>query len=174
MEEVNNETNEAIESEDQEQIEEANLILASRWRRLGGAIIDSVISGIIGFIFMAQMGILKKMFEGVQMTITEQIYLFIIGWVTFLIIQGYFLYKRGQTIGKALVNTRIVDLKGNIPNFGKLLLLRYFVFGLIAQIPFIGGLCGLADVLFIFGEERRCLHDYLAGTVVINISDSSY
>ena len=116
---------------------------------------------------MAQMGILKKLFEGVKMTITEQIYLFIIGWVVFLIINGYLLYKRGQTVGKALVGTKIVDLNGNIPNFGKLLLLRYFVFGLIAQIPFIGGLFGLADVLFIFGEDRRCLHDYLAGTVVI-------
>ena len=171
MEEENNETNEATELEDKEQIEEVNLTLASRWKRLGGAIIDSIISMIIAFIFMSQMGILKRLFEGERMTITEQIYLFIIGWAAFLIIQGYLLYKRGQTIGKALVGTKIVDLKGNIPNFGKLLLLRYFVFGLTAQIPFIGGLFGLANVLFIFGEDRRCLHDHLAGTVVINESD---
>ncbi|MEJ2647427.1 MAG: RDD family protein, partial [Sedimentisphaerales bacterium] len=77
---------------------------------------------------------------------------------------------RGQTIGKALLSTKIVDLKGNIPNFGKIILLRYFLFGLLAQIPFIGGLFNLADALFIFGPERRCMHDYFAGTVVINES----
>ena len=171
MDEVNNEineTNETIESDDQEQIDEINLNLASRWKRLGGAIIDGVISSIIVFIFMAQRGVLKRSFEGVAMTINEHIYLFIISWAAFLIINGYLLYKRGQTIGKALVNTKIVDLKGNIPNFGKLFFLRYFIFGLIAQIPFVGYLFNLADPLFIFGKDRRCLHDHLAGTVVID------
>lgn len=171
MDEVN-ETNEAIESDNVEQENGINLYLASRWRRLGAAIIDGIISMIVVFVSMHQMGILKRSFEGVKMTINEQLYLFIISWVAFLIINGYLLYKRGQTVGKLMVNTQIVDLKGKIPNFGKILLLRYLVFGLIAQIPLIGGLFNLVDILFIFGRERRCLHDYLAGTVVINESDS--
>ena len=60
MEEVNNETNETIEMEDKEQIEEVNLNLASRWKRLGGAIIDSVISGIIGFHIHGSNGYTQK------------------------------------------------------------------------------------------------------------------
>jgi uncharacterized RDD family membrane protein YckC len=28
-------------------------------------------------------------------------------------------------------------------------------------------LYGLIDVLLIFGSERRCIHDYLAGTKVV-------
>ena len=166
-----NEAGEAAEMEETQQTDGIYPNLASRWRRLGGSIIDGVIASIIGFIFMVKMGVFKKIMNGMQMTITETIYLFIIAWVAFLIIQGYLLYKRGQTVGKILVNTKIVDLHGNIPNFGKLIFLRYFIFGLIGQIPFVGGLFGLADALFIFGEDKRCLHDHLAGTIVVNESN---
>jgi uncharacterized RDD family membrane protein YckC len=85
-----------------------------------------------------------------------------------LALNGYLLFKRGQTIGKVAVKTRIVDLSGNIPHFGKLLVLRYLVPALVAQIPIVGSLTILVDILFIFGKEHRCLHDYLAGTRVID------
>ena len=32
----------------------------------------------------------------------------------------------------------------------------------------------LVDILFIFGKERRCVHDYIAGTKVIDVSDEVY
>ena len=175
MDEINetSEANEAIEYDDTEEINAISLNMASRWKRLAGAIIDGIVSGMIMVIIMYQMGLLQKTFERVPFTISEKIYIFIIGWLIFLVIQGYLLFKRGQTIGKALVSTKIVDLNGNIPNFGKIFFLRYFIFGLIGQIPFVGGLFNIADVLFIFGAERRCIHDYLAGTVVINESNAA-
>jgi hypothetical protein len=37
------------------------------------------------------------------------------------------------------------------------------------MIPFIGNFVNLADALFIFGEEHRCLHDHIAGTKVISV-----
>jgi len=40
---------------------------------------------------------------------------------------------------------------------------------LVSQVPQVGGLIGLVDILFIFGKERRCLHDLLAGTRVVNV-----
>ena len=40
---------------------------------------------------------------------------------------------------------------------------------LVAQIPYIGAFLILADVLCIFREDRRCLHDHLAGTRVIDL-----
>jgi len=30
------------------------------------------------------------------------------------------------------------------------------------------GFINLLDSLLIFGKERRCLHDYLAGSIVVN------
>lgn len=68
----------------------------------------------------------------------EQVASGVVGCIAFLLVNGYLLLKRGQTIGKLLVKTRIVDLTGNPPNFGKLLVLRYLVLGLVAQIPMIG------------------------------------
>jgi len=47
-------------------------------------------------------------------------------------------------------------------------LLRSWVNGLIGLVvPFYG----LVDILFIFGSERRCLHDLIAGTVVVKPND---
>jgi len=46
--------------------------------------------------------------------------------------------------------------------------LCYVLPSLVAQIPLVGVLVALANALFIFGEENRCLHDHLAGTWVIN------
>ncbi len=141
--------------------------LASRWKRLGGMMLDGVISMVIIFPLMLVTGVLQRAFSGEGMTIGQQAAFYVVGWVVFLILNGYLLVNRGQTIGKVAVKTKIVDLQGNIPSFGKLLLLRYLVFGLVAQIPIVGNLAGLVNALFIFGKERRCLHDYIAGTRVV-------
>ena len=140
--------------------------LAGRWKRLGGALIEGVIYMVIMVPIMLATGIFQKAFSGERMTIGQQTAVFVVGQVVFLALNGYLLFNRGQTIGKVAVKTKIVDLSGNIPNFGKLLVLRYLILGLVAQIPIISGLV-LVDVLFIFGKERRCLHDYIAGTRVV-------
>jgi hypothetical protein len=67
-----------------------------------------------------------------------------------------------------LVKTKIVDLDGKLPFFGKIVISRYLFLGLISQLPIIGLITALVDCLLIFGRERRCLHDYLAGTKVVN------
>ena len=46
---------------------------------------------------------------------------------------------------------------------GRLFWLRNVVNGALAIIP----LYGLIDVLFIFAEQRQCLHDKLADTIVV-------
>jgi uncharacterized RDD family membrane protein YckC len=52
---------------------------------------------------------------------------------------------------------------GQIPSAGRLLGMRYVVNSLLGNVPFYT----LLDVLLIFGDERRCIHDYLAGTKVV-------
>ncbi len=140
---------------------------ASRWKRLGGALIDSLISLVIILPFMLATGMLQRGLSGDGMTIGQQASFFAVGWVVFFILNGYLLFNRGQTIGKVAVKTKIVDLNGNLPNFGKLVVFRYLIIGLICQIPLVGGFAGVVNVLFIFGKEHRCLHDYIAGTRVI-------
>jgi hypothetical protein len=36
------------------------------------------------------------------------------------------------------------------------------------MVPCVGGLFPWIDALYIFGEERRCLHDLMAGTKVLD------
>lgn len=142
--------------------------LASPWKRLGAALIDGLMAMIIFVPIMSLTGVLQQTLNGQPLTLNQQIALFVGGWIVFLIWNGYLLYHKGQTIGKAVTKIRIVDQNGDVPSFGTLIGLRYFVPGLVAQIPFVGGLLSLVDVLFIFGQEHRCLHDQLAGTWVIN------
>jgi uncharacterized RDD family membrane protein YckC len=106
--------------------------LASRWARLGGALIDSFIALAITLPIMLATGVFQQAWRGEPMSLGQQAAFFVLGLLVFLMLNGYLLYKRGQTIGKVVVKTRIVDLGGNIPNFGKLFVLRYLVIGLVA------------------------------------------
>ena len=74
------------------------------------------------------------------------------------------LRREGQTVGKFLLRIRIVDeetgVKGTV--FSNIVL-RYFVNWLLTLIPpYV-----VIDHAFIFAKNRRCVHDYLAGTKVV-------
>jgi uncharacterized RDD family membrane protein YckC len=72
----------------------------------------------------------------------------------------------GQTIGKMVLGIQIRTLDGQLPGFFQGVILRNWLRQLLSFIP----LFGLIDVLFIFGDNRRCLHDYLAGTRVYSLN----
>ena len=94
------------------------------------------------------------------------------GFGSFLAIHGYFLATSGQTVAKRMLGMQIVSVEDNrtLP-FGKLIGLRYAPLYLVGLIPVLGNLIGLINPLTIFGNERRCLHDYVAGTKVIRVYD---
>ena len=82
--------------------------------------------------------------------------------------QIFLLCSKGQTIGKRLLGIRIARLDdGTNPGFLGAVLLRGFVPGMISAVPLVGALFSLVDVLCIFREDRRCVHDLLAGTRVV-------
>jgi len=56
---------------------------------------------------------------------------------------------------------------GSQRSIARLFWLRNFVSGLPGAIPFLGKLYSLVDPLFIFGEQRRCIHDHIADTIVV-------
>jgi uncharacterized RDD family membrane protein YckC len=87
-----------------------------------------------------------------------------------IIYQIYLLATRGQTLGKRWMKIRIVKLDGSNPGFVGAVLLRGGVNGIISAIPYLGGLYALIDALFIFRDDRRCIHDLIAGTRVIAVS----
>lgn len=91
--------------------------------------------------------------------------------VTFLLlwcVQSYFLLGNGQTIGKKALGIRIVSAETESqPHWLSLLLLREPLSLVISLIPVIGQIYRIADVLFMFREDQRCLHDHIAGTKVV-------
>jgi NAD/NADP transhydrogenase beta subunit len=90
------------------------------------------------------------------------------GAIALLVYQIRLLAREGQTWGKKQMKVRIVLYEtGEIPGLGRSLGLRMFVNNLIGAIPCVGGIYSIVDILFIFGEERRCVHDFIAGTKVV-------
>lgn len=86
---------------------------------------------------------------------------------SYLLIHGYLLYHYGQTIGKSEFGMRIQLLNGEKASLQHVMLWRYLPIMLMNFVPVIGQfLAGVFNVLFIFGKQRRCLHDYIAGTEV--------
>lgn len=98
----------------------------------------------------------------------DALILLALSFLGFVSVQIYLLTKRGQTVGKMLVGIQIVDVGDEtLVDSMRVVGLRGVLPGLIVTIPYIGGFFALADVLFIFGKRRRCLHDHFASTKVI-------
>lgn len=80
----------------------------------------------------------------------------------------YRLVKRnGQTIAKKWMSIKVVRSDGAHASVGRIFWLRNVVNSLLAFIPLVGALYGLLDALWIFGEQRRCIHDLIADTIVV-------
>jgi len=90
----------------------------------------------------------------------------------FILINAYPLKSRGQTIGKILLGIRIVDAKtGKLPGLLRILVRRE---SLQLILPYIHEVVGIlyffVDACFIFHPDRRCVHDYIAGTKVVKVT----
>jgi uncharacterized RDD family membrane protein YckC len=145
--------------------------LASRWVRLGAAILDALIVMAViiplqyfgGFWTMA----MNAARNGYSLPFGTTVLWAAIGLAVFIAVQGWPLHQSGQTWAKRILSIRIVDLEGRKPPLLKLLGLRYLPLQIISQVPVIGVIVALVNPLFIFREDRRCLHDLIAGTRVV-------
>lgn len=156
----------------QSQLHETNdggLRLADRGMRLAAAIIDTVIAVVILLPMMFVGGYFSGIMTGVQPSYGQQAMWGLIGFIVFLAVQGYPLNASGQTWGKKMLKMKIVDLDGNKPPFSKLIALRYLPTQAIGFVPIVGTIYGLVNVLFIFRDDRRCVHDLIAGTRVVMV-----
>ncbi|MGH8029876.1 MAG: RDD family protein [Arenimonas sp.] len=148
-------------------------VLADRWLRLGAAMLDGFLMMLIVFPLMYLGGYFEGMLRGQRPDLPTQLMWGGIGFALFVVIQGFPLYTSGQTWAKKLLKIKIVDLDGNKPEFVRLVALRYLTTQAISLVPFVGALYGLVDSLFIFSDDRRCLHDRIAGTRVVIVNPAS-
>ena len=135
--------------------------LASRGARLAAALLDAVFFGVSilpGFFVGGLLGGASE-----EMTLAALLGFFI-GPILLGLYTIHILIRDGQTLGKKAMKIRIVNYDdGGNPGFGRVIVMRGFVNGILSNIPFYA----FVDVLFIFGSEQRCLHDLIAKTKVV-------
>jgi uncharacterized RDD family membrane protein YckC len=135
--------------------------LASRWKRFLGSFLDSflIVVPFIGLTILAETG------AGEDVAV-------VIGLVAsgiVLLVDTVLISTRGQSLGKMLLGMQIVRVDYDAPpGFVYGILMRSWVPALIGSVPFVGSFFQLADALFIFGDEKQCLHDKIAGTKVLD------
>jgi uncharacterized RDD family membrane protein YckC len=148
--------------------------LADLMKRFLGALVD----GLVGFVFvipgyglMGVGGAFSENQNNPSPLILVGALLLLVGAIALLVVQIYLLATRSQTIGKYVMKTQIVDyVTGQPATFVQCFVLRMLLNGLISGIPCVGAIYALVDILFIFGDEHRCLHDKIANTIVVDIS----
>lgn len=76
----------------------------------------------------------------------------------------------GQTLGKRLFRLKVVSSATGEPPSLRNAGIRALVHPAMTSVPYIGVLLNLVDMMWIFGDSnRRCLHDVIAKTVVIDL-----
>lgn len=148
-------------------VENFELKNASRLSRLGAAIIDMLII----ITLMVPLGYSLGAFDYIQTqeqpSMSTSLIMAAFGFIVFFAINGKLLAANGQTVGKKAMSIRIVALSGDFVPFKELLLKRYLPYFGFPYVPYIGGVLNLINVLWIFGKQSRCIHDFIAGTKVV-------
>ena len=144
---------------------------ASRGKRLGAALLDGVINLVWALpIFwgaMMAVGVSKGIKPAAPMIGVMLLGLGLL--VAIFVVNCVMLHRSGQTIGKRMLDIAIVRTDGGRMGLLRYLFIRVLPVGLLGAIPYIGWLVSLVDPLLIFGNERRCLHDLIADTIVVDV-----
>ncbi|TWX57669.1 RDD family protein [Colwellia hornerae] len=136
---------------------------ATRLDRFYAALID----GLIGIFAAVPIFITVGFDKLAEPTFSLTVMLLAYGLIAGLVLHGYLLYHYGQTIGKNFMSIRIENLDDSKASLTTIYLKRMIPMQLLSLVPFGGQIIsGLVNPLFIFGKEKRCLHDYVAKTKV--------
>jgi uncharacterized RDD family membrane protein YckC len=135
-------------------------VAAGRGTRLGASILDGVVLMAVPGIIMVVAG------AGAGPHADPNPIGVIVAALIFLgmaVYQLWSLATRGQTLGKKWLGIKVVKLDGSPVTFGSAVVMRALVPGLLGIVPGFG----LIDILFIFRDDRRCIHDLIASTRVV-------
>jgi uncharacterized RDD family membrane protein YckC len=148
------------------------LELAGRGARLGAFFLDGIIAALMiyvpALIVLAVAGRLDSALDPAAATIDVNLFgiaglMCLCGFIAWAWITALLVARNGQTIGKRMVDIKVVRSDGSPASLGRIFWLRNVVNWLLSVIP----LYGIVDLLFIFGVRQQCIHDLIADTIVI-------
>ncbi|MFB5661869.1 RDD family protein [Alteribacillus sp. HJP-4] len=128
----------------------------SFWRRLAAVLLDGIVVAALSFIIFYLMG------GNLTSSPTEN-------WVQNLISLLYGMVLpavwSGYTLGKKALGVRIIKMDGSNVSLWTMFL-RYFVGGLVMVVT-LGTALIASIIMIIVREDKRVVHDFIAGTRVI-------
>ena len=147
-----------------------NYPLATRLDRLLAALIDELLVMGIYYVLTRNTQYSFVIDETRTYSYMDMIIVNLILTGIYVFLNLYLWNKYGQSIGKRLVGLAIVNQNDDrILSLGRLLLYRYLPFWLLIFVPLLGRIIIMLDIAFIFRPDKRCIHDHLAQTRVINV-----
>ena len=143
------------------------VVLASRFKRLVATLIDAVLVPTLTIFLVMVFGVVEHAEDFADSY--WMLHVLFLAVASYLVLNGYWLIRRGQTVGKRVMGIALRSVDGKKLNFWRYVFLRGVFFALMFTIvyPFTA-LFPLIDHLLIFSKQRRCLHDYAAGTIVVS------
>lgn len=133
--------------------------LADRSTRFGAALLDGLI--ILVMVYLPFM--VSVMLNGNGSWSWIGLVVAGVGFIVWMFFTVKFLGENGQSIGKKACKIKILRKDGSEVSISRVIIGRNVVNGVLGLIPFYA----FIDALFIFGNKRRCVHDYIADTIVV-------
>jgi uncharacterized RDD family membrane protein YckC len=144
----------------------SGLVLATRGARFGAGFIDGLIYLAVFIPAMAFIGFGKFTDPQWSESLSTKL-LFLAFAIPGYALNWYFVQQSGQTIGKKVAKIRMVRTDGSPLDANRWLFIRILPVYLGSQLPFVGPWLSIINALFVFRKDRRCLHDHIADTMVV-------
>jgi uncharacterized RDD family membrane protein YckC len=150
--------------------------LAGRLRRLVATVIDAVLVPSLTLFLVMIAGVVEDAEDYVDYGWI--VWVLMLAVLSYLLLNGYGLWRRGQTLGKRVMGIAIVPAVevtegrygGTPAPLWNLTCVRALFFPLLflSVVPWVAAL-PIVDQLAIFSRSRRCVHDLVCGTVVVRL-----
>ena len=138
------------------------MIYAGFWKRFAAALIDGLITTILGVIvggfFEILYGYSTRTSAGAESLLIVGL---LVGWIYFSSFESS---NKQATLGKMALGVKVTDLKGHRIGFGKASV-RYFGKFLSTLVIFIG------YIMVAFTKRKQGLHDIITSCLVVNRED---
>ncbi|MDQ2826348.1 MAG: RDD family protein [Actinomycetota bacterium] len=145
------------------EVEAQSVALASIGQRVGGALVDGLLTSMVVVVPLL-LGVITV--DDLQGQLPP-------GWAVVLLVFGavYTVVPTalwGQTLGKVAIGTRVVtEADGSLPGWRRSTI-RWALPGLAGRLPYIGIFVSLGvTASLVLDARRRGLHDKAAGTIVV-------